>query len=102
MFFTIDLHCMNFVFPTYVYIMKIVTTYISYTNKKFVFLKYSWHVFLKILTLLSLSAKLHHWKKKFGLLTIVTNVWPKLLIETKKSENYYKFVNLNAMAFKTS
>lgn len=39
MFFTIDLYCMSFVFPIYVDIMKIVTTYISYTNKKFVFLK---------------------------------------------------------------
>jgi hypothetical protein len=29
---------------------------------------------------------------------MVIRIWPKLLIETKKIENYYKFVNMNAMA----
>jgi len=62
MFLTIDLPYMSFVFPTYEYIMKIVTTYISYTNKKFVFLKHSWRV-PKIFDPLSLNDKLHHCKK---------------------------------------
>jgi hypothetical protein len=45
----------------------------------------------EIFDLLSLSFKLDHCKKKkliffLGLLTRVTKIWPKLLIETKENE----------------
>ncbi len=53
---------------------------------------------------LSLSFKLHHWNfiYLFILLIKVIKIWPKLLIETKENENYYKIVNMNTMSFKTS
>jgi hypothetical protein len=54
---------------------------------------------LKILNPLSLNVKLHHSKNLFFCLsTIVIKVWPQLLIKTK-SRNYYKFVDMNLMAF---
>jgi len=55
---------------------------------------------LEILDLLSLCVKLYHHKSFFfGLSTIVIRVWPKLLIEKIKSENYYKFINMNSIIF---
>jgi hypothetical protein len=79
------------------YCGKFLEAYIGYNSKRFVFLK----CIFKIHDQLSFSVKLHHCKNNtFGSSTIVTMVWTKNLIETKTIENYYKFVNLNAMAFK--
>ncbi len=53
----------------------------------------------KIPNPLSLSVKLHHYqKKKLDLSTIIIKVWPQLLVETKKNENYNKFVDIITMA----
>lgn len=51
---------------------------------------------INILDPLSSSVKFHHYTF-FCLSITFIRVWPQLLIE-KKSETYYKFVNMNAIA----
>jgi hypothetical protein len=73
-------------------------TYINYKIFKKI-LKIFLTCVLEIPDPLSLNIKMDYYKNKIILSTIVIKVWPILLNETKKNENYYKFLDMNVIPF---